>query len=354
MICGNEEAIILRCLESAKGAFDELCLVSAVGNRDADKTLYKAEKWCAENGKEFKGDHYRNTHDLPHVDDFGAARNLSFSLATGDWILWLDCDDYLDPINCARIREAANVCEQDAIFCTYKVEKQGAEILRERIIRRGKGRWKSAIHETCVIDGTAAECPQIVVYHSDHKAKNKSSALRNSTILQHALEDAPRHYFYLHADLKLLGRKEEATKAAIAALHTLEERSIEERYLVLLNLSELQPEKREDHLHAAARLQPHRREAFAYLCQSALIDGRTGDAVSYFRLMDSLPLPSPLPWTHQGIWYGWARNRLRVRVLHACGQTEQAEKEHAEHMQNPEYAEEERYWVWLSSGGARE
>jgi glycosyltransferase involved in cell wall biosynthesis len=205
MICGNEESIILRCLESAKEAFDELCLVSAVGNRPADKTLYRAEKWCAENGKMFHAEHYRNTHDLPHVDDFGSARNLSFSLATGDWLLWLDCDDYLDAINCARIREAVKVCdpEHNAIFATYKVEKQGAEILRERLIRRGKGRWKSPIHETCVIEGPAVECQQLVVYHSDHKPKNESSALRNATILQASLADAARHYFYLHADLKL-------------------------------------------------------------------------------------------------------------------------------------------------------
>ena len=338
MICGNEAGIITRCLDSAKDAFDELCLVRAIGEREPDETLSIAFKWCQENGRQYRWGVYVNAHPMPHVDDFGAARNESFSIATGDWLLWLDCDDYLDEINCRRIREAVSVCDKDAIFATYKVEREGASILRERLIKRGKGRWKSAIHETCEIDGEAVECPQIVVYHSDHKAKNESSALRNSTILQASLSDAPRHYFYLHADLKLLGRKEEATKAAIAALYTLPERSIEERYLVLLNLSELEPDKRQDRLHEAARLQPHRREAFAYLCQVALNEGRISDAVSYFRLMDALPLPSPMPWTHQGIWYGWARNFLRVRILRESGQTEQADKEHAEHLLDPDYA----------------
>jgi tetratricopeptide (TPR) repeat protein len=339
MISGNEAAIIERCLESAKGAFDELCLVQAVGDRDGDNTPWIAEQWCERNGKEYRFQKYRNGKPFPHVDNFAAARNASFDLATGDWLLWLDCDDYLDDINCRRIREAVTIAEHDALFCTYKVEREGAEILRERLIKRGKGRWRSPIHETCTIDGTAAECPQIVVYHSDHKAKNQSSALRNSAILEASLEDAPRHYFYLHADLKLVGKKEEATKAALAALQLLGDHSVEEKYLVLLNLSELQPDKRQDHLHAALRLQPHRREALAYLCQVALNEGRLSDAISFFRMMDALPMPSPAPWTHQTIWYGWARNFLRVRILRESGQTELAESEHQKHLADKDYAE---------------
>lgn len=340
MICGNEEQVILRCLESAKDAFDEICLVSAIGNQAADKTLYVAEKWCAENGKEFRGDRYLNTHDLPHVDDFGAARNLSFHLATGEWILWLDCDDYLDTINCARIREAITVVgpEVNGIFANYNIERNGAEIVRERLIRRGHGHWKNAIHETCVVQGVKLNCPQIVVFHGDHRHKHTSSAARNATILERVLEDAPRHYFYLHCETKMLKDPRSAEFGRIA-LALLGNDQVEERYVVLLNLSELEPDRREERLHEAAKLQPHRREAFAYLCKSALLDGRTSDAVSYFRLMDALPLPSPVPWTHQGIWYGWARHSLRVEVLRACGQIEQADKEHAEHLADPDYAE---------------
>lgn len=340
MICGNEEAIILRCLESAKCAFDELCLMSAVGNRLEDKTLYRAEKWCAENGKSFKGSHYQNTHDLPHVDDFGAARNASFSMATGDWIFWLDCDDYLDEINARRVREAVAMCPPhvNGIYAKYSIEKKGAEIIRERLIRRGFGRWRNPIHETCEVKGQTVQCPQIVVFHSDHKHKHESSASRNSVILRRTIEDAPRHYFYLHTELKTL-KDPEALKYGRIALELLSNNQDEERYVVLLNLSELEPEKRNEHLHAAAKIQPHRREAWAYLCQSALIDGRVSDAISYFRIMDSLPLPEPVPWTHQGIWYGWARNDLRVKCLRSSGKEDQANADHAKYMEDPEYAE---------------
>lgn len=344
MICGNEETVILRCLESAKESFDELCLVSAVGSQAKDKTLYVAEKWCAENGKDFKGGHYWNAADFPHVDDFGAARNLSFSMATGDWILWLDCDDYLDAINCARIREAVKVVgpEVNGIFAQYLVEKNGAVIVRERLIRRGFGRWKNPIHETCVVEGVKIDCPQIQVFHGDHRHKHESSSARNAAILARTLEDAPRHYFYLHSELKTLGDPLSAKYGRIAL--ATEELDDEQKYLVLINMSELVLERREEYLLEAVKTQPHRREAFAYLCRWALIQGRRSDAVSYFRLMDSLPLPSPVPWTHQGIWYGWARNALRVECLRVSGQSEQADKEESEHLKDPEYAEGVKGW----------
>jgi tetratricopeptide (TPR) repeat protein len=350
MIAGNEASVIIRCLESAAGAFDKLCLVQAVGEQGPDNTLLLARKWCRTNGKAFKREIYENKiAGLQHVDDFAAARNLAFSLddgraVDGDWQLWLDCDDYLDDLNCRRIREAVRTAPADwnGIFCSYLIERQGGVIPRERLIRAGKGYWKNPVHETCVIDGPAGNCPQIEVFHSDHSAKHQSSAARNLTILERVLEDAPRHYFHLHTECKMLGRKEEAVRAGRAALQLLDDNQVEERYMVHLNLSELEAlpgnDRTIEHLLEAVRLQPHRREAFAYLCQKSLIDGNLSDAISYFRLMDALPLPSPLPWTHQGLWYGWARNFLRVRVLRASRNLEQSEKEHAKHLKDAEYA----------------
>lgn len=364
MICGNEAAILPRCLESAKAAFDELCLVRAVGSLDPDETVDRARAWCEANGKGFRFESFTNFNPFPHVDNFGAARNLSFSLATGDWLLWLDCDDYLDEINCRRIREAVATCPEDwnGIFASYLVEQEGGVILRERLIRQGKGSWRNAIHEDCEIAGKAGECSQIQVFHSGGKEKRGSSASRNLAILEREVQWAPRHYFYLHAELKTLQRPDEARAAGLAALVMLKPDRVEERYVVLLNLSELEPEKRIEHLLAAVRVQPHRREAFAYLCQKSIIDGNRSDAISYFRLLDCLPTPAPLPWTHQGLWYplrggyggpsrtgqeasgkqtdawGWGRNMLRVRVLKIAGQDDQAERELVGFKNDPEFA----------------
>jgi len=346
MICGNEESVILKCLESAKSAFDELCLVQAIGEQEEDDTFKVAWKWCLDNKKRFRFGIYRNkVAGLKHVDDFGAARNQSFELAlsqrahrnstASDWLLWLDCDDYLDDINCGRIREAVATCpdQWNALFCRYRVESEGAVISRERLIRAcGRPRWKNAVHETCTIEGKTGDCPQIEVFHADHTAKHESSAARNLSILTRVTQDAGRHHFYLHTDLKTMGRSEESLRAGHAALALLAPDQVEERYLILLNLSELEPERRRERLLEAVGLQPHRREAFAYLVQLSLINGHRSDAISFFRLMDSLPVPSPVPWTHQGIWYnGWARHFLRVRVLRAAGKHQMAQDDYWMH-----------------------
>jgi hypothetical protein len=49
-ICGNEEAIIERMLESFAPAFDELSLCRAVGALAPDATADKARAWCRRAG----------------------------------------------------------------------------------------------------------------------------------------------------------------------------------------------------------------------------------------------------------------------------------------------------------------
>lgn len=343
MICGNEEAIIERCLESAKGAFDELCLVRAIGENQADGTIKRATEWCKKNGKLLSSAEYTNKiPGLDHVDDFAAARNLSFELACSDWQLWLDCDDVLDIANCAGLRELAEEGRADAFAVMY-AKPGGGNCLRERLIKRGKGRWKNRIHETCQIEGELVSDDSIQVMHTSPGNKHGSSHMRNLRLLNIALEDAPRHLFYQHEEQYRLAMKGDTSLVAVAirtgkaALQLLDK--AEERYEILLNLAELEPDQALDHLNAALRLQPWRREALAYLVQNTLARNDTNSAVSYFRMMDALPKPEPLPWTHRELWHTWGRNYLRVKILHARGQADQAAAEHARFMTDPLYAQ---------------
>lgn len=339
MICGNEAAVITRLLRSALPFMRELCLVRAIGDNQPDTTLEIAREFCEQHGVAFRSGEYVNKSPMPHIDDFGAARNQSFDLATSDWLIWLDCDDYLDEINALRIEEAAQTCTADAIYCMYRIEDRGGVISRERLIRRGKGRWVGTIHETCKVDGVILDCPQITVFHANPGAKTVTSAERNLRILEAGTADDARSLFYLHAELFRVGRHKEALIAAQRALEKLAPEQKEERYFVLINLAQLDPENEAGHLLHALQTQPHRREALADLCQMSLRLGNKSDAASYFRMMDALPEPNPLPWTHRGMWHAWARDLLRVRVLKAQGAHEIAEQDHVRYMRNPEYAQ---------------
>ena len=186
--------------------------------------------------------------------------------------------------------------------------------------------------------------PDIVILHRDHSHKDISSSKRNVAILEAAVDNAPRHFFYLSVDLKNLGRKEEAESACRSALALLPAERFEERYLTLLNLGQLSPEDAEACYMEAIRMQPHRREGYAHACQRALGLGRLSDAIAWFKCMDAMPLPKPLPWTHQAMWHGWGRNLLRVRLLRALGRNDEAEAEHAQYMADADYAEHSRQW----------
>lgn len=78
MIVRDEEATLGGCLASAQGIADEIIIVDT-GSVDGTRRIAEAY----------------TDKVIPYVwqDDFAAARNFSFSLARGAYILWLDADD---------------------------------------------------------------------------------------------------------------------------------------------------------------------------------------------------------------------------------------------------------------------
>ncbi len=90
MIARNEERFLPECLQHARDAVDEIVIVDT---GSSDRTVAIAESFGA-----------RVLHS-PWQDDFSAPRNIGLLAATGDWILVLDADEFLQPGACERIRE---------------------------------------------------------------------------------------------------------------------------------------------------------------------------------------------------------------------------------------------------------
>ena len=82
MIVKNEEEVLARCLESVQEIVDEIIVVDT-GSTD--------------NTREIAGRYTHQVYDFAWKDDFAAARNFSFFKAHGDYCLWLDADDVIEP-----------------------------------------------------------------------------------------------------------------------------------------------------------------------------------------------------------------------------------------------------------------
>ncbi|MBL8724790.1 MAG: glycosyltransferase [Planctomycetes bacterium] len=90
MIARDEERFLGECLARAQAAVDEIVLVDT---GSTDRTVAIAESFGA-----------KVLHE-PWQDDFSAPRNTALRAATGDWILVLDADEFLQPGAAERIRE---------------------------------------------------------------------------------------------------------------------------------------------------------------------------------------------------------------------------------------------------------
>src|SRR6056297_1597902 len=93
MIVKNEEKMLAECLQSVADVVDEMIIVDT---GSTDKTIDIAKKYKAE------------IHTFDWNGDFSAARNESIKYASGNWILWMDADERLNPDSKEELRSIVN------------------------------------------------------------------------------------------------------------------------------------------------------------------------------------------------------------------------------------------------------
>jgi tetratricopeptide (TPR) repeat protein len=91
MIVRNEAAHLGHCLDSVRGLVDEMVVVDT-GSSDDTVAIARARGAAVS--------------VFPWIGDFSAARNASLAQVTGDWVLVLDADEALDPVDFPLIRQA--------------------------------------------------------------------------------------------------------------------------------------------------------------------------------------------------------------------------------------------------------
>jgi hypothetical protein len=317
VIYGNVENIMERFLRSFAPLVDEVVLVRAIGNQKPDNSEKIAWEISLDiaNTKTIDlniGNDYQNAlgNDWPHVDDFAAARQMAFNLASNEWVMWADTDDILDPKAISVIRRALDGLDDQTvgIQMPYEVPDDQITIMRERIVRRDAWKWQSPIHECLmplVEDATIGTLNSVKIVHApiSHRAPNNERNMR-------ILESIPReemtnsHRFHFMQTLDLVGRHDEAKNEAALLIQNPEISAVEKYQIYcFLAKSTAEPMRSQLYLQAVAT-DPSRREAYAELCKGAFARQKPEEMIAWARCLNAQPKPREWPWNARRTLWG--------------------------------------------------
>jgi hypothetical protein len=330
-IIGNEEAVIERFIRSFAPAVDSMYLVFATGSNPRDESQEIARKTALELGIRLEWDGYRNHADLPHVDDFGAARQKAWDGAQShnpEYIIWADADDVLAPGAAEAIRAAAETASHDVFIMPYHVRGDKQIVMRERMVKASIGSsWQYAIHEQLMFPNGASYriVKDAVFLHSPLETKTGGHE-RNVAILKNEVKDSARNFFYLQQEYFQTGKEREFLRYANAALACPGLGTIE-RYEILLNLAQTPGQDSRKLAAEAFAIMPDRREALALLCSYSIIDKDYENALMLARKMMETDRPSKSYWSQNNEWYGWKAAELYRQCLRLSGDAAEADLE---------------------------
>jgi glycosyltransferase involved in cell wall biosynthesis len=190
MIVKNEEQTLANCLESVRGIADEINIVDT-GSRDRTKELARR--------------YTDRIYTYEWREDFAAARNYSFSHASGTYILWLDADDEVseeDRKRLLRLKEELHDSVKGVVMpYSYLDGAAGQRAVtgrRLRLVRREQGcRWVGRIHEYLEFPEDGIILSDAVIRHTRKAGRSN----RNLRILRRWIAEEPgvtdrRLFFY--------------------------------------------------------------------------------------------------------------------------------------------------------------
>lgn len=198
MIAKNEEKNIEKCIKSYKDIVHEIIVVDT---GSTDKTIDLAKGLGAQ------------VYKFHWANDFAEAKNYALSKAIGDWIIFLDADEYFDKESADKVPRLLDELKNttyNAIGCKIinidqdKNNMIQGSFLNIRIFKKDSGiQYIGNIHEKIQnLKGkinVAAYYNKISVYHTGYSTKiNKGKAQRNLDILLENIKKNGHEEEYYH------------------------------------------------------------------------------------------------------------------------------------------------------------
>lgn len=203
MIAKNEEKVIARCIESYREAVDEIIVVDT---GSTDQTVAIAKSLGAK------------VFYFQWIDDFATAKNYALSKAKGDWIVFLDADEYFANGTGSNIRPLLQNLDKNFIGLGCRMlnidEVSGqisTEISHTRIFKNHKHlRYANPIHEQLIYRGKKegeqyfymVDRQELILHHTGYSDNiTKEKAERNLALLKKQLDGGiaakPEYYYYI-------------------------------------------------------------------------------------------------------------------------------------------------------------
>ena len=160
VITKDEEAAIARTLDSVAWA-DEIVVVDS---GSADRTVEIARE---------RGAKVVVTQDWP---GFGPQKNRALDLATGDWVLSLDADEWLTPASAEEIKSAIGARPGSAAYRLPRRSSFCGRFMRHsgwwpdyvvRLFRRGSARFSDdSVHERVIVAGVLGTLAEPIMHET--------------------------------------------------------------------------------------------------------------------------------------------------------------------------------------------
>lgn len=192
MIVKNEERNISRCIESYKDIVSEVIVVDT---GSTDKTVEIARNMGAK------------VFHFSWNNNFSEAKNFAIDRAKGDWIIFLDADEYFAQNTAKNIipiikglDKSFDTIATKMVNIDYVNGQMLDEVTHVRIFRRNKSiRYVNAIHEMLInreknrnLQAFLVEKSDLVIYHTGYSLSNRrEKAERNLELLLLELNKPP-------------------------------------------------------------------------------------------------------------------------------------------------------------------
>ncbi len=210
LIVKNEEWTIRRCLESLAGLVDEIVVVDT-GSTDGTLDIVKSFG-CTIVTYEWD-------------NDFSHARNAGIVHATGDWILVVDADEFVESIESSVLHHFLETTDAEGVFINVKSLMgpltHPTSTLTIRVMRlfRNRHLYTGAIHEQ-IADSvfltkrpvTKFDLSLVHLGYTNEFIEVRAKSKRNTALIEQSIKEDPDNLFHatnLMAEYSIAGQHEQ-------------------------------------------------------------------------------------------------------------------------------------------------